>query len=96
NLLANAVQAAPDGTTVTVALGETDGSVTLAVRDLGPGAPAEHAAEIFEPFFTTRRGGTGLGLWLSRSLVEAQGGSIEYHHDARGTELRVQLTRAGR
>jgi signal transduction histidine kinase len=95
NLLTNALQAAPDGTTVTVALAESDGGATLTVRDLGPGAPAEHATELFEPFFTTRRGGTGLGLWLSRSLVEAQGGSIEYHHDARGTELRVQLARAG-
>jgi len=95
NLVSNALQAAPAGSTVTVDLAESGSTVTLGVRDLGPGAPAEQVSEIFEPFFTTRRGGTGLGLWLSKSLVEAQGGSIEYLHDARGTELRVQLTRAG-
>ena len=94
NLVRNAVEAAPPGSTVTVALAESGEAATLGVRDQGPGAPAEHAEELFEPFFTTRSGGTGIGLWLSRSLVEAQGGSIEYLHDARGTELRVQLARA--
>ena len=51
----------------------------IEVSDTGPGVPPELAERIFEPFFTTREssGGTGLGLWLAREIVEEEGGTIE-------------------
>lgn len=63
-----AIRVAPDG----------EGRVTIAVEDHGLGMSAEHQARLFEPFFTTRRssGGTGLGLYLCRSVLEGYGGTI--------------------
>ena len=53
--------------------------VTLEVKDSGPGIPKEHAESVFDPFFTTKAPGegTGLGLPVSRAMMEAMGGSLE-------------------
>jgi C4-dicarboxylate-specific signal transduction histidine kinase len=83
NLVRNAVEAVqelePARRRVTVATRvEADGSVTLAVSDLGDGVPPDIAARLFEPFVTNKRGGLGLGLSICRSVVEAHGGSLRY------------------
>jgi signal transduction histidine kinase len=50
----------------------------ILVEDDGPGIPQENMERVFEPFFTTKQDvGTGLGLWLSKEIVERHGGSIE-------------------
>jgi PAS domain S-box-containing protein len=82
NLVSNAADAvAKDGTiAVTVRPIEKAGGtlVQILVEDDGPGIPAELMGQIFEPFFTTKQDvGTGLGLWLSKEIVERHGGSIE-------------------
>ena len=50
--------------------------ILIAISDTGTGIDGEHAGKIFQPFFTTKHGGTGLGLPVSRQLVELHGGSI--------------------
>jgi PAS domain S-box-containing protein len=52
------------------------GAVQVAVRDLGPGIEEEKIDQIFEPFYTTKRSGLGMGLSVSRSIIEAHGGRI--------------------
>ena len=69
--------------------------VELAVTDSGPGVPTDAHARIFEPFFTTKEPerGTGLGLSLSRSFVEAHRGKLYLDTKSRHTRFVVQLPR---
>ncbi|MBL8678633.1 MAG: hypothetical protein JNK05_05685 [Myxococcales bacterium] len=83
NLLVNAVEASPEGSTVTVRAVERSEHVELSVHDEGPGVRDEELAKIFEPFYTTRAGGTGLGLATVDRLVRAHGGSVRVHNDPR-------------
>ena len=82
NLLANACRYAPDGTTVDVRLEEVDDEVRVSVTDRGPGVPEEFKPRLFDRFAqadatdTRSRGGTGLGLPISREIVQRHGGQI--------------------
>ncbi|MHB8077726.1 MAG: sensor histidine kinase [Candidatus Krumholzibacteriia bacterium] len=81
NLILNALDAAqrsPAGRrcVVVTTAREPDGQVAVTVRDSGPPLPPGLAARLFEPFFTTKADGLGLGLTLSRSLIEAHGGTL--------------------
>ncbi len=75
NLALNAVQASASGGEVTLALETTD-HIRIRVIDRGCGIAPEHQKRIFEPFFSLRRGGTGLGLFLSLNFVRHWGGDI--------------------
>ncbi|MBX6365940.1 MAG: hypothetical protein IRZ00_19000 [Gemmatimonadetes bacterium] len=73
-----------------------DGGVEIAVADRGPGIEAQRLARIFEPFYTTKGSGMGMGLYVTRAIVEAHGGSIEAASDpGRGLQVRVRLPAAG-
>jgi PAS domain S-box-containing protein len=80
NLIENAIQHSPSGTTVTVEAGKMlDGGhewVQCAIRDSGPGILAEDMPKIFEPFFSKRRGGTGLGLAIAQRIMQEHGGKL--------------------
>jgi signal transduction histidine kinase len=91
NLLRNAIEAAPEGSTVRASLTSREGAVTLAVSDRGAGVPAERERELFEPFFTTKNEGTGLGLALSRAVIEAHGGGLRYRRDGSVTVFEATL-----
>jgi two-component system OmpR family sensor kinase len=91
-LAANAVQ---HGATELTLLAERSGVLRLTVSDNGRGIAAGNWEKVFEPFFTTRRdaGGTGMGLQIARSMVEAHGGTIDLLPSADGAsfELRIPL-----
>ncbi len=84
NLLANSLDACASGATIRVdAASASDPrdpartGVRITVADTGAGISPQHLESIFEPFFTTKKDtGTGLGLWVSRELVEKHGGSL--------------------
>jgi signal transduction histidine kinase len=76
NLVQNALDAMPQGGTLTLAGQRTAPHLVLQVRDTGSGIPAEQCATIFEPLHTTKPGGTGLGLYIVQEIVTAHGGQI--------------------
>jgi signal transduction histidine kinase len=77
NCLKNAMEAMPDGGHVVVSTGLEDGQVYLAVRDDGPGVPPEVLPNVFNPFFTTRDKRAGLGLAMTKKILEDLGGTVE-------------------
>jgi two-component system, NtrC family, sensor kinase len=77
NLMVNAAHAMPGGGTLTLATrDEGSDAVLIEVADTGTGLSDELLARLFQPFVTRRPDGTGLGLWISRGLVERYGGDI--------------------
>jgi len=95
NLVANAVDVLPAGGAIRLLTTDFAGGVQLRVFDNGPGIPGENLARIFEPFFTTKAElGTGLGLWVSRQIVEKHGGTIAVESTPRGTCFTISLPSA--
>jgi two-component system, NtrC family, sensor kinase len=95
NLIRNAREAMPDGGTLTVRAAPTSALIEVRVSDTGTGIPPEVREKLFEPFFTTKPGGTGLGLSLSRQIVEAHGGRIDVESaPSRGTTFLLEFPRA--
>jgi PAS domain S-box-containing protein len=84
NLISNAADAVSENGTIRVNLvcvEKSDGkAVQVMIEDDGPGVAADHRDRIFEPFFTTKKDvGTGLGLWVTREIIDRHGGSIQVH-----------------
>jgi signal transduction histidine kinase len=93
NLLLNAEQAMPGGGELTVQLyrGANDG-VHIGLIDTGQGMSEEVLAKLFRPFFTTKPGGTGLGLPITRRIIQAHGGTLTVQSAvARGTKFDIWL-----
>jgi signal transduction histidine kinase len=82
NLVRNALQASPAGSTVTVRVDRGEGEVVLAVDDEGPGVPDDVGSRIFQDFFTTRTHGAGIGLAVVRRIME--------DHEPMGARLNVE------
>jgi two-component system, OmpR family, sensor kinase len=98
NLLRNALTHTPAASPVEVAVCERDGAITLSVRDHGPGLPTDSPEQLFERFWRAEggrergRGGAGLGLAITRAVVEAHGGSISARPaSGGGAEFLVRL-----
>ncbi len=94
NLMLNGIEAMKDtGGVLTVKsqLGE-DGQIEISVNDTGPGLPVDKADQIFDAFFTTKPQGSGMGLAISKSIVESQGGRIWANGDGgRGATFHFTL-----
>jgi signal transduction histidine kinase len=66
--------------------------VAIVIADRGPGIDRADLPRIFDPYFTTKRGGTGLGLPISKNIVEGLGGTIAVDSTlGKGTEIRIEL-----
>lgn len=93
NLVRNAIEASPEGDTVTISLSSSpSGDIVLDVADNGSGIPLAKRQNIFNPFFTTKKEGTGLGLPIVKKIIEAHGWSLQILDNRNGgTIFRVTL-----
>jgi signal transduction histidine kinase len=96
NVLTNARHAAEasdsGGPRISLATERRGAVGRITIRDNGPGIPADTLPRIFEPFFTTRRAGSGIGLAITRNIIEGLGGTIAVAgSDARGTMFVIEL-----
>ena len=97
NLVDNAIKYTPAGGRVTVSARREERWATLAVRDTGPGIPAEHVPRLFERFYradpgrSRDQGGTGLGLAIVKHLTQAQGGVVGVESGPEGSCFWVKL-----
>ena len=95
NLLSNAVKYTPEGGVIIFSLKKSNDEILLEVHDSGEGIPNEQLSAIFTPFFqaenSTGKGGTGIGLALTKSLVEMHGGNISVANEVKGTKFSVCL-----
>jgi signal transduction histidine kinase len=97
NLMLNGIEAMKEtGGVLTVKTGRgEDDQVLISVSDTGAGLPAGRADEIFNAFFTTKPQGSGMGLAISRSIVESHGGRLwATSHDGRGATFHFNLPAA--
>jgi signal transduction histidine kinase len=95
NLVLNAMDAVADESevrrTVVVSVAKGEGGAVLAVRDRGRGIAPEHRTKLFESFFSTKRNGMGLGLSITRTIVEAHGGRVWVESGPGDTVFQVEL-----
>jgi signal transduction histidine kinase len=92
NLLRNAIEASPEGGTVTLDAGADGKGVAIVVADEGAGIPGDALPRIFDLYFTTKAEGTGIGLAVAQQVVSSHGGTIEVDSEpGRGTRMRVRI-----
>jgi signal transduction histidine kinase len=92
NLITNAIQATQPGGRVTIATARAGDQIEISVTDTGSGIPAERLSAIFDDFVTTKRRGLGLGLAISKRIVEQLDGTIDVQSEVgRGTAFTLRF-----
>ena len=92
NLISNAYQAMPKGGELGIRAQKKNSMVSISITDTGSGIPKENMKKIFEPLFTTKARGIGLGLVVSKNLVEVNGGSIRVKSkEGQGSTFTISL-----
>ncbi|WP_041267185.1 sensor histidine kinase [Geotalea daltonii] len=93
NLLKNAVDAVSEGGSITIEMEGKDGKVLIRILDSGPGIPEKNLEKIFDIFYTTKKSGTGLGLAVSRKIIEAHDGTLVAGNGPGGAVFTITLPR---
>jgi len=97
NLILNAIEAMPEGGTLSIAVDQTSETLRLQITDTGPGIDEEKAKRIFEPFYTTKAQGLGLGMPYARKIIDQHGGMISLSsRRGEGTTISITLPAAQR
>ncbi|MGN7765655.1 ATP-binding protein [Paenibacillus sp. 22594] len=96
NIVKNAIEAMPDGGTITLEQHRIDDIVVIVISDEGEGVPEDMLPKLGEPFFTNKETGTGLGLMVSQRIIQSHKGSMEIRSEyGCGAEVTIKLPAAG-
>jgi signal transduction histidine kinase len=92
NVILNAFQAMPDGGSLTVSTKAYDNKVSLIIEDTGIGISQESLSKVFDPFFSTKGAGLGLGLAMTKRVVEEHGGKVDFKStEGRGSTVTMSF-----
>lgn len=92
NLLINSIQAMPDGGSLTIETSVNNGTASVIIKDTGLGISHENLSKIYEPYFTTKDSGIGLGLAITKRILEEHKGAIEIDSEPdKGTTAVIKL-----
>jgi signal transduction histidine kinase len=92
NILTNAIEAMPSGGLITITTVKGEKAVFVIIEDNGPGISPEAIEHVFDLNYTTKPGGTGLGLWLSRKIVEQHRGALRIKSELGiGTNMEISI-----
>jgi len=92
NLMLNAIEAMPDGGTLSIDVKQSDKTLQLEITDTGHGISEDEAKKIFEPFYTTKEQGLGLGMPYAKKIVDQHGGTISLSSQpGKGTTISIVL-----
>ena len=93
NLVKNAMEAMETGGRLTIGSKRSAGRVEITISDNGPGIQPKDREKLFTPFFTTKRRGTGLGLSVSKKIIEEHpGGTLDLEsEEGKGTVVKISL-----
>jgi len=96
NIILNAVDAMPEGGTLTIRSRVKDHRIVITFEDTGGGISKENIGRIFDPFFTTKEKGTGLGLAVSYSIIKKLNGSLSVESEVKkGSRFMITLPMNG-
>lgn len=92
NVILNAFQAMPAGGDLTVSIEASDNRFSIIIEDTGIGVSKENLPKVFEPFFSTRSTGLGLGLAMTKRVVEEHGGMVDFKsEEGKGSTVTISL-----
>ena len=92
NILLNALEVMPEGGVISISFSQNEEGVVLHIRDTGPGIPKGIEHKIFDLHFTTKTAATGIGLYVSRCLIEKHGGQVEVSsEEAKGACFEIRF-----
>ena len=92
NVFLNAIQASDPGKKIILTLNQRNHNVILSISDEGGGISESQIKKVFQPFFSTRTQGSGLGLPISKKIIEKHGGRISVKSEAgKGTTFTIEL-----
>ncbi len=95
NLILNGIQAMPNGGDLILAVSANPREAVIDVIDTGTGITAEAASRIFDAYYSTKKGGTGLGLAMTRRIIEEHGGTVSVTSEpGKGSDFAIRLPRS--
>jgi len=91
NIIINAIEVMPGGGDMNIVISHNDGYINITINDTGPGIPSEQHDKIFDLFHSTKSGGTGVGLAITKNIIQAHGGNIRFKDLNNGAEFIIEL-----